>query len=104
MADGNGEIGAQAEIAPRRIGERESPAADFLARTVQENVGGLEHRGFFAGITARAEGAQDGAFLRLQGLEFAAVVIGKSRHQPFLNMDFISATSASRLTLICAWR
>ena len=54
---GNGEIGAQAQFAARRIGQGEGAAADFLARTVEENVGGLQHRRLLAHIAARARKA-----------------------------------------------
>ena len=33
----NGELGPQAQLLPRRIGQHESAAADFLARAVEEN-------------------------------------------------------------------
>src|SRR6185437_4975858 len=104
VTDGNGEIGAQAQIAPRWIGEGEGAAADFLARTIQENIGGLEHRWLLAHIEAGAEGGKNGVALRLQGLEFAAVVIRKGGHQPFLNIFWISATRFALSTVICASR
>ena len=52
-ADRNGEVGAQAQFTPRRVHQGEGAAADFLAGTVQENLGRLQHRRFFAAIAAR---------------------------------------------------
>src|SRR5215831_7981779 len=50
-ADGNGEIGAQAKLVARWIGEHEGTAADLLARTVEEGVGRLKDRRLHAHIS-----------------------------------------------------
>jgi len=42
LADGNGEVGAQAQVAAGGIGEGEGAAADFFAVAVQENIGRLK--------------------------------------------------------------
>ena len=106
LADRNGEIGPQAQFAARRIGQGEGAAADFLARTVEENIGRLQHRRFFAGIAARRE-ARPGSRRPARPAPRCrcCVVIGKGRHQRFLPACLLmSATRLSRLTLTCAWR
>jgi hypothetical protein len=55
----NGEIGAQAKLASRRIGEFERTAANFLAGAVDKNLRRLEDGWLMARLAARGEDGKD---------------------------------------------
>ena len=74
FADRDGEIRAQAKVAPRRIGERKRPPTDFFARAVEENVRRLQHARFLARIAARREAFQDRDRLRVECVDGRGVV------------------------------
>ncbi len=80
LANGNGEIGAQRQLAARRIGQGESAAADFLAGTVEKNFRRLQDRRFLADIAARAEQLEQGDGLIVQRADGGGVIKWEGSH------------------------
>src|SRR5690242_6077525 len=108
-ADGNGEIGPERQVAPRRVGQSKGASADFLAGAVEENLRRLQHRRFLARIAARGEQIEQRHGLGIQRLHGGGLVIRKGNHQGLplagpLSIALISATNWLRATLFCASR
>ncbi len=81
FAGRDGEIGAQAELAARRIGELEGAPADLLARPVEEDVRRLQNGRFVPRVTGGREHAQDRVGLRIERGDEIGTLVGKRRHQ-----------------------
>ena len=79
-ADGNGEIGAQAQLDTFGIGEHEGAAADLLARAVEEDFGRLKDRRLDARVALGGEDLKDLRRLRVEQREPRCVVIRKAPH------------------------